>query len=262
MLHYYNTQHKIEGYPLRAAMLEDQVRPVPLQMWNWGIRNQSGKLHYQPRDIVRASLLPQEEASVTRDGIFFNKLLYTSPRERRESWSSLARIGGTWRVPIIYDPRETDWIYVLHEGHLEVAQLKSRHDGYRRRDWYEVEDYQEVVALNDEDLEPEERESRRAMKENVEEIIDTASRLTKEDQSQSGKDKSTVKESRLEMREQLRQDESWQPDEVPEGLPTQDLIDDISSPVSPERIDAILEEDDLSILEKIRRRAWQEGDDE
>ncbi len=255
MFHYYNTQHKIENYPLRGAMLEDQVRPVPQQMWNWGIKHQSGKLHYQPRDIVRASLLPRKEASITRDGIYFDKLLYTSPRERRESWSAIARTSGTWRVPIAYDPRETGWIYVFHDGQMEVAQLKAHHEGYRHRDWYEVKDYQAVVALDDEDLKADEREAKRAMQAKVEEIVDTAAYLTEQDQSLSGKEKGAMKESRMEMREQLRQEESWQPEGVSENPSARDSSADVSSSMTPERIDAILEEEDLSILKKIRDRA-------
>ena len=268
MFSYYNSSHELEKYPLSGEMLEQQVKPIPMQLWRWGIQHRSGKLHHQPRDMVRARLLPQAEASVTRDGIMFQTLAYTSPRERRERWTSRARIDGTFRAKIAYDKRTTDWIYLMQDGVFEVATLRHNYEGYKGRDWYEVEDYTENKKLDKEESLPEERAARSELRRNIAAIVSEAERLTEGDQARS--EKIPLKEGREEMRQQLRAEESWQPEGPPEtssavGLPepetSADLDDILSAPASSEQIHKTLEEKDLDIIDQLRRRALGDGDE-
>ncbi|MEI8397169.1 MAG: hypothetical protein WCF85_20790 [Rhodospirillaceae bacterium] len=61
---YYNNQHRLKEYPLCPEMIRDQVPAVPVELWNWGIINRSGRLRQYPPDLIRLSLLPHGDASV------------------------------------------------------------------------------------------------------------------------------------------------------------------------------------------------------
>ena len=260
MFNYFNLSHELEAYPLSSDMLEQQTKPIPMQLWRWGIRYRSGKLHYQPQDMVRARLLPEAEASVTRDGIMFNKLAYSSPRERREHWTSRARIDKTWRVKVAYDKRTTDWIYLLQDGLLEIATLKKSHKGYEGRDWFEVEDYMAKVALDKEEGLPEKRAAKRKMQQSIDTITEKANRLTEKNSTRLRKP--SVKQSREDMREQLRAEESWRPATSSEPEPLNEKTDPlVADSDTLEQVKRTLEEQDLDIVDELRRQAGGEDDE-
>ena len=269
MFSYYNLSHELEKYPLSSDMLEQQVKPIPMQLWQWGILHRSGKLHYQSRDMVRASLLPRAEASVTRDGIMFQTLAYTSPRERREKWTSRARIDGTWRVNVVYDKRTTDWILLRQNGTFEVAKLRRSHEGYGRRDWYEVEDYRAVKQIDKDESLPEQRATKRSMQNSIDAIVRQAEGLTEGDKSYP-KDGS-LKQAREEMRDHLRTEESWQPQEASDESVELEPVDTkktleheldslLNDPAASEQTRQTLEERDLGIIDKLRRQASDEDE--
>ena len=41
---YHNNHHYLNGYPRDKEMIKDEIKPVPIELWNWGITNRSGKL--------------------------------------------------------------------------------------------------------------------------------------------------------------------------------------------------------------------------
>ena len=83
---YHNQHHYIPDYPLDRAMIEAGLDPCPLELWRWGIRNRTGHLRTLPVEMIRLSLLPRGEATVTRKGIWFGKLYYTCPTAVEAGW--------------------------------------------------------------------------------------------------------------------------------------------------------------------------------
>jgi hypothetical protein len=120
LLVYYNNHHELSGYDRHPGMTADGVPAVPVDLWNWGIVNQSGLLRRFPEEHVRFSLMPIDEATVTHQGIRYRGLFYSGPLPLRENWFDLARRKGVWKVRISYDPRNSDFIYV-HTPNAEVG---------------------------------------------------------------------------------------------------------------------------------------------
>jgi len=144
----FNLHHYLDDYPLTEDMVADGVEPYPIDLWTWGIVNRSGHLRTVPRDILRLNLLPGGEASVTPRGIQFRGALYTTERAMREHWYVRARNTGTFRVPVAYDPRLMDIIYLrLDAGRqIEPCNLTERHRRLRGYTWWEYEEWKQVKA--------------------------------------------------------------------------------------------------------------------
>lgn len=139
----HNAEHRIKDYPLDEDMIADHVEPYPLELWRWGIENRVGHLRTMAPEIIRLNLLPSETASVTREGIQFRGLDYTCARAQKEQWSVRAVERGSWRIPVAYDPRRADVMFLRSDDgqQLEPCELLSRCQAFRGRSWYEVDAY-------------------------------------------------------------------------------------------------------------------------
>jgi putative transposase len=142
---YHNRHHFITNYPLDKQMLADGVEPYPLELWRWGIQNRTGHLRTLPPDVVRLSLLPQSEATITRKGIIFQGLQYTNERAANEGWYVKAGQSGRWKMTVSYDPRLTECLYLWHDGgrQVEICSLvkNTQMDLFRGLDWDTVDAY-------------------------------------------------------------------------------------------------------------------------
>lgn len=108
----YNNYHYMQSYRKTPQMRQLQVRPIPLELWNYGIRFQTGGLRTMPYEKVRFALLPQKEASVTRSGILLDGLYYSCDRAEEEHWYEVARTHSSWKVTAAYDPSDAALIYI------------------------------------------------------------------------------------------------------------------------------------------------------
>jgi hypothetical protein len=144
----FNLHHYLDDYPLTEDIVTAGVYPYPIDLWNWGIVNRSGHLRTVPRDILRLNLLPGGDASVTPRGIQLRGVLYTTERAMREHWYVRARNNGTFHVPVAYDPRLMDVIYLrLDAGRqIEPCNLTERHRRWRGYAWWEYEESKQVQA--------------------------------------------------------------------------------------------------------------------
>lgn len=61
-------------------MIADEIVATPLSLWKWGIENRKQKRQTQvvDRDILRLNILPNGKANVSRAGIRFKGLYYSS----------------------------------------------------------------------------------------------------------------------------------------------------------------------------------------
>ena len=139
---YYNTKHYLKDYLRDVDMIEDEVEPIPLNLWNWGLQNRSGKLRYFPEELVKLHLLPQSQATVTYKGIKIKGVYYSCERALKESWFPTARKKGSWKIKASYDPRNMSSIYLVNDKNsFEICHLLS---GQRR---YESKTLDEINYL-------------------------------------------------------------------------------------------------------------------
>ena len=62
---------EIEKYPLTAELIKDNVKPTPLDLWNWGIANKKGTLRKVDRQRFRLNIMPRGKATISRGVIVF-----------------------------------------------------------------------------------------------------------------------------------------------------------------------------------------------
>lgn len=131
---FHNNQHWLKSYNPNKFLISDDVPLIPRDLWNWGIRNRSGKLKTYPEDVIMLNILPTASASVTDKGIFFEKKHYSCERALRENWFSTASIKGHWKVSISYDPRNASYIYIRNEDGRSFEKCSLLEKDYKFRD--------------------------------------------------------------------------------------------------------------------------------
>jgi hypothetical protein len=118
-IRYYNNKHVIHNYERDRQMIADGVKPIPIELWEWGVARRTGlQRSFQP-ELVKLSLLPSDDAVVTPKGIRFYGCYYTFPKAISEHWFKRARQKRNWKVRISYDPRSLDEIYLHGAGRGE-----------------------------------------------------------------------------------------------------------------------------------------------
>lgn len=142
---HHNTRHEMGWYPLDEDMIADGVRPIPLELYKWGLENRGGTLTGHTIEDVRVNLLPERKASITELGIRCGAQdqLYTCELLEREGWDFIARGQGRKDIMVGYDPRLTEIIYYpLGSGRPRLpCFLKDPDSPYKGKDWREVEEF-------------------------------------------------------------------------------------------------------------------------
>lgn len=109
---HHNNENWMANYNKDEMMIADEVKPIPIELWKWGVANRSGILRTYHEDIIKLNLMPVDKATVTAKGIKYKKMLYSCDKAIQEMWFEKARNNTTWKVDISYDPRNLDFIYI------------------------------------------------------------------------------------------------------------------------------------------------------
>src|SRR5699024_4331757 len=96
-------------------MLMDEVDKIPAKIWEHGRKHMKGRFRTLPESTIKMHLLPTVNASVTARGVKFKRMLYASDYTLQNHWFQEARINGTRKIKVWFDPRDTSHIYVLNE---------------------------------------------------------------------------------------------------------------------------------------------------
>ncbi|MBT3069572.1 Mu transposase C-terminal domain-containing protein [Rhodomicrobium sp. Az07] len=204
---YYNTRHLIRDYEKPPQMIADQVKAIPIDLWEWGIAHRSGRLRSFPAELVRLSLLPSAEATVTAAGIRYAGCYYSCPKALSEHWFERARQKGTWKVRISYEPRSMDEVY-LHDEAVRLDFIpcaltdKSRH--HRGRTLWEIDQIRKDERRQDARHEPEALQAQVNLTDSIKAIIGEAEAMRPEP---TGESKSRRVKNLRENRRAEREDE-------------------------------------------------------
>lgn len=125
----HNKYNWMKNYNRDEMMICDDVTPIPLELWNWGIANRSGKLRTFPEDIIKLNLMPREIATVTEKGIRYKKMFYSCDTAIQEMWFEKARNKGYWKVDFSYDPRNMNFIYLRSQDGRSFQKCRLLNQG-------------------------------------------------------------------------------------------------------------------------------------
>lgn len=143
----HNKSNYLKRYPLTEEMIADGIKPIPLELWNWGIRK-GGALQFEDEESLKRKLLPRDTARITDRGIMFNRVPYTCQSAIREGWFVQTNHSNKGRIlDISYDPRNTSKIYIRHLSGFEECNLIDPKHHTVDKSWDEYFHICEVLDL-------------------------------------------------------------------------------------------------------------------
>jgi len=100
----------------RDPEFPDNLAAVPINIWNWGIQNRSGRLRNSSEAALKLALLPRQKVTLSDYGIQCFGAFYTCSELMASGW--LHRTGQQRPGPFMaaYDPAIADVIYVFPEA--------------------------------------------------------------------------------------------------------------------------------------------------
>jgi putative transposase len=146
----YNQNHYLEQYPLDPEMLKNNIKPIPKELWEWGIKRKSGVLNAMPLQKVLANLLPQGAAKVTSNGIKFKQFLYSFEKGVEEEWfiKGSSYIGKKVRVAFDYNDIGVLFVYSERMSEMYRCELISKFKQYIGLSYQEYEDMKNKQLLD------------------------------------------------------------------------------------------------------------------
>ncbi|MGA3599596.1 Mu transposase C-terminal domain-containing protein [Lysinibacillus agricola] len=179
---YYNNNFYMNDYVRSEEHIRDNIEPIPIKLWEWGVKNAAGKLHKHDINKVKFYLLPRDQATVTEKGIRYKKMFYTTRRAIDEQWFSKARRDGSWKVDFSYDPRNMNDIYLhSNDGNLYIRCTLIEHQmGYKDKTIEEINQLLEYEKDGQKDFEHTQLENELNFYSNIESIVRQADKKKEE----------------------------------------------------------------------------------
>lgn len=102
----------LEKYDFETDMPTD-LPPVPVQLWNWGIRNRTGVLRGVDPKLTAINFLPHAKATVSVLGICFRGLYYSCPEAVSLGWFHKNKAAPRPNsVEVAFSPTSTNSLYL------------------------------------------------------------------------------------------------------------------------------------------------------
>lgn len=216
---WYNNNVK-EQFQMEKEMIAAEIPPKPVAMWKWGIANRKGRFNKYPTDIVRLNLLPRAKVSISREGICFKGMYYSSQKAIEEQW--FIKLSRSYS-DIVYDPRNINYIYIPDEKGRQFVKCFMLEKSFDYKD-LQIEEVVFLEELKREiivDRTDENNQNRINMDVAVEKIINKAQkRKSFQGINETKKARlSNIEENRKEERAELRNKQAFEL-----GLEDKDLV--------------------------------------
>ncbi|KGR89866.1 DNA-binding protein [Ureibacillus massiliensis 4400831 = CIP 108448 = CCUG 49529] len=181
-------QSWLSNYNREEMMISDDIEPIPIKLWNWGMKNRAGLLRSVSEDTMKLCLMPTANAYITGKGIKFKGLFYTSSNLIREGSFERVRISGSGeKIHISYDPRNLNFIYIKKEDgkEFEKCHLLDYQEVHINKSIEEFEYLQEYEKLLKKQKEDEQLQSKIDLISEIENIVQEAEKMTREQQDET-----------------------------------------------------------------------------
>lgn len=179
---HYDRSHILERHPFDLFEIQENIRPRPLDLWNWGVLHRSGALRVKSEDAIRMLLLERGEAVVSGYGLRFAHGDYDCKIAHDEEWFQNARAKGRWSVPICYDRRNLQFIYLLpkNRGPLIACHILRRDYQMIGQSLEDITDYAQFKKYDLALMREEETSSGATLAARVESVVEAQQRLTRD----------------------------------------------------------------------------------
>lgn len=149
ILHY--NHHSRDPNRLTKDMIQQDVEPTPIAIWNWAAGLGMIEANMQPKESVYLHLLPKAMGSVRAGGIYFNGMAYINPLDRLGDLSAKARASGRKQIDVWYEPF-ADHIWIMDEERsfvkCSLRPSEARNVGMRREEVLDMLSIKEAVSID------------------------------------------------------------------------------------------------------------------
>lgn len=112
---YHNQYAVLEKYD-RDVDIPADLPITPLNLWNWGVQNRTGRLRSVPEDTLRVSLLPRTKGTLSDRGVCIFGVYYTCQEIVKQGWMHRSKeVKRPASLSVAYDPAIAEHIYVFPE---------------------------------------------------------------------------------------------------------------------------------------------------
>lgn len=140
---YFNNKHQLVDFNNRPTdMIADDVPAIPLKMFNWGLRNRSGRLRQFEYEDVCTSLMEVVEGRITESGFEVRGLYYTCDKKFRRRLFEQARQNGVSKAAFSVDHTfvgQVFWHANGTKGEFVPCDLTPAYRQYEGMTRYEVD---------------------------------------------------------------------------------------------------------------------------
>lgn len=125
-------------------------------------------------------LLERAEATVTGYGLRFGDADYDCSTAHEQEWFQRARTQGTWKVPVCFDRRNLEYIFLLPEGRraLVACPLLRRDKQMVGLSLEDIEDFAKFRELRDALMREDQLKGKVNLHARVEEVVESQRKLT------------------------------------------------------------------------------------
>lgn len=222
ILLFYNNEHRVNAYERNQEMIADDVTPIPIELWEWGVAKRMGLLRSFPEDQVRLSLLPSDEATVTEHGIRFYSNYYTCQEAMAEHWFERARQKGKWKVRVSYEPRLMDEIYLHQKGgrtRFVPCAMTDRTADFRGKTLWEIDQIRQEERQERNADQPRERQAQINLNRRVKSVVAIAESDVRDANASQPSDRQRKKDMRKNRQAERREIQGREAFGADKGLP-------------------------------------------
>lgn len=224
---FFNNEYELTRYDRDRSVAADRVPPIPIDLWEWGRTHRSGALRSFPHDLVKFSLMPVAPATVTELGLRFKGSYYTTPKALEERWFDRARQQGRWEVPVSYDTRDFDRLWVhdpKSSKRYAIASLTDRSRAHKHLTLSEIQQQEQLAKHDSANRRLDQQMAKADFMGNVESIVDKAKAKTELAVDGSTLDVKNIRSNRAQEKASIREAEAFRPGQIASSKPFAEIV--------------------------------------
>lgn len=176
----HRNQHSVLVKYDRDPEMPDTLAPIPINIWQWGIQNRSGRLRNTSEAALKIALLPRQKVTLSDYGIQCFGAFYTCRELLESGWLHRTRQQRPSSFIAAYDPAAADMIYVFPDAGQPSyweCSLTDRSREFRGRSMWEMWASKQQQKKTIATAKLSEQENKRALENVIDETIRTAEKL-------------------------------------------------------------------------------------
>ncbi len=210
----YNNSTWMREYPMDEDIVKADIKPIPIELWNWGMENRTGFINKPDMNMVKLACMYSDRATVTEKGIRFKRRFYSCEKAFKEDWFSIARSRGYWKIDIAYDPRNLEKIYYKREDGFEICTVTAKGSNSAYENWVleEIEYYERMQKIEQEKHKSKYYDGQIKFLEESEKIVQNAEEQKKKVvpfDKRSKKEKFAIKPNKDAEKQRIREEEKF-----------------------------------------------------